>query len=303
MSGLDGLWKKFIQGLEQRRHVHISRATVHDYRHESGFHHFIGTRSCPDRGFHVKCDAPLALRSHGQSDIDQLLLLDVQRRPCFGVLEKPQKRVGLRGVLFARVLAHVLMLEALDELGIRPALIAGSSMRAIIGALYASGHSGSDIRKFIDKIVFTDVVSWRSALIRKDIPKWIDFIDPELGHGGPIKHEHFIRYLHDAIHVIRFNELKIPLKVVTADFWKRTQIAIDSGELLPAVKASMALPGLFTPVELKGRILVDGGPALPGVRMLDFFCSGYYLPKGETCQAQVEVRACKDSELKINYCI
>lgn len=174
------------------------------------------------------------------------------------------KKIGIAlGAGGAKGLAHVLMLEALDELGINPHMITASSMGAVIGALYASGLSGKEIRQFIGKLVITDKETWPAALFRKDLLKWIDFIDPELGSGGLIDGENFIRYLHTAIHGSRFDELKIPLKVVTADFWERKQVVLESGDLLPAIKASMAIPGLFTPVSLNGRVLVDGGMVNP----------------------------------------
>ena len=181
--------------------------------------------------------------------------------------EKPHshsKRIGIAlGAGGAKGLAHILMLEALDELGIRPHMIAGCSMGAVIGALYASGLSGEDIRQFIGKLVVTGDETWPEALFSKDLVKWIDFIEPELGSGGLIDGENFIRYLHTAIRGSRFNELSIPFKVVAADFWKREQVVIESGSLLPALKASMAIPGLFTPVALNGRVLVDGGTVNP----------------------------------------
>lgn len=174
------------------------------------------------------------------------------------------KKIGIAlGSGGAKGLAHVLMLEALDEMGIRPHMITGSSMGAVIGALYASGMSGNDIRQFIDKLVVNNDEIWTDELYQKDLIKWVDFIEPELGSGGIINGEHFIHYLHDAIKDTDFDELDIPLKVVTADFWKRKQVVLESGELLPAIKASMAIPGLFTPVSINGQVLVDGGMVNP----------------------------------------
>jgi NTE family protein len=174
------------------------------------------------------------------------------------------KKIGIAlGAGGAKGLAHIVILEALDEMGILTHMISGSSMGAIIGALYASGLSGRDIRQFIGNLVITDDETWTEALFHKDLVKWIDFIEPELGHGGLIDGEHFIRYLHTAIRGSHFHELSIPLKVVAADFWKREQVVIESGSLLTALKASMAIPGLFSPVPVEGRVLVDGGTVNP----------------------------------------
>lgn len=179
----------------------------------------------------------------------------------------PRKNVPKIGLALgaggAKGLAHIVMLETLDEMGIPPHVISGSSMGAIIGALYASGLSGKAIRQFIGNLVVTNDESWPEALFRKDLTKWIDFIAPEIGNGGLIDGENFIRYIHKAIRRTDFSDLRIPLKVVAADFWKREQVVIESGALLPALKASMALPGLFIPVQIDDRVLVDGGTVNP----------------------------------------
>jgi len=178
--------------------------------------------------------------------------------------EKSTKKIGIAlGGGGAKALAHIPMLEALDELGVKPHLITGCSMGAVIGALYASGLSGSDIRHFIDNLVATKNESWPEALIHKDILEWIKFIDPELGAGGLIDGENFIQYLHKEIQVKYFSELKIPLRIVAADFWEREQVILDQGKLLPAIKASMTFPGLFVPAKMDGRILMDGGLVNP----------------------------------------
>jgi len=177
---------------------------------------------------------------------------------------KRTKRIGIAlGGGGAKALAHIPMLEALDELGVQPHLITGCSMGAVIGALYASGLSGRDIRNFIDKLVASRNETWPEALMHKDVLEWIKFIDPELGTGGLIDGENFIQYLHQEIQVKHFSELRIPLRIVAADFWKREQVILDQGELLPAIKASMAFPGLFVPVKIGGRVLVDGGLVNP----------------------------------------
>lgn len=177
---------------------------------------------------------------------------------------KDAPRVGLAlGAGGAKGLAHILMLEVFDELGITPCTISGSSMGAVIGALYASGLSGKQIRHFINGPAASDERSWPNSLFRPDVFKWIDFIDPELGSGGLIDGENFIRYLRQKVHTADFDQLAIPLRIVAADFWKREQVILENGPLLPAIQASMALPGLFTPVRLGDRVLVDGGTVNP----------------------------------------
>jgi NTE family protein len=73
----------------------------------------------------------------------------------------------------------------------------------------------------------------------------------------------FIEFLGEILPTTRFGKLQIPLKVVTAELLTGREVVIDSGDLLPALQASMAVPGVFPPVELGGRKLVDGGVANP----------------------------------------
>lgn len=178
---------------------------------------------------------------------------------------RPRKdRVGIAlGGGGAKGLAHIPMLEVLDELGIKPFRIAGTSIGAVVGCLYASGMSGSAIRKLVDDLTVSEQESWLDSLFNEDIGRWIDFIEFRLGEGGLIDSDAFIDYLREKTQVSRFNQLKIPLSVVATDFWERKQVVFDSGDLMTAVKASMAVPGLFNPVVYKDRVLVDGGLVNP----------------------------------------
>lgn len=173
-------------------------------------------------------------------------------------------RIGLAlGGGGARGLAHVMMLEVLEEFGIRPNRIAGSSIGAIIGSMYASGMSARAIREQVDELVTLDPRNWLGAIFSEEIVKWFELIQPALGGGGLVDSEAFINFLRKTLGVSRFEDLEIPLKVVATDFWARRQVVFTKGELFPAVKASMALPGIFEPVTLGGRVYVDGGVTNP----------------------------------------
>jgi len=177
---------------------------------------------------------------------------------------KKEGRIGIAlGGGGARGLAHVLMLEVLDELNIRPHRIAGTSIGAIMGALYASGMPGYEIRKLIDRLTVAEDESWLSSLFEEEIGRWWNIIELQLGRGGLITTSAFAKVLQEELGVTRFNELKIPLMVVATDFWSRKQVVFRKGELLPAIQASMAVPGLFSPVQHKGKVLVDGGLVNP----------------------------------------
>ena len=163
----------------------------------------------------------------------------------------------------AKGLAHVLMLEAIDELGVRPVCIAGTSIGAVIGVLYCSGKSGHEIRESITEMIAREDEPLLERLNQRRIFKWLEFLAPQFDGAGLLKAERFVSFLFDSIQATSFDELAIPLRVVTADFWSREEIILDEGPLQPAVQASMSLPGLFSPVVIGDRVLVDGGAVNP----------------------------------------
>ena len=182
-----------------------------------------------------------------------------------GCAKKPGlPRVGLAlGGGGAKGLAHILMLEALDDLGVRPHIISGTSIGAIIGSLYAAGLSGKEIRALIEQFFVDKKAPGQELFALPKSIRWLDFIDPTLAEGGLLDSSDFIKYMGEVLPTTRFKQLKIPLKVVAAELLTGKQVVIDSGDLLPALKASMAVPGVFAPVKWKDLTLVDGGVANP----------------------------------------
>jgi len=178
--------------------------------------------------------------------------------------DKAKPTIGIAlGAGGANGLAHILMLEVLDEMGVKPQCIAGSSIGAIIGALYAAGMSGKQIRELVEQFIISPDEPLLEKLVSKDALRWVEFIEIDLGSGGILNSEGFIAFLYDTLKPRTFEQLQIPLKVVAADLWRREQVVLQSGELLPAIKASMALPGVFQPVVRNKRVLVDGGTVNP----------------------------------------
>jgi NTE family protein len=189
------------------------------------------------------------------------------RRPVPGSADstassRPTVGIAL-GAGGANGLAHIPMLEALDELSITPHRIAGSSIGAIIGALYASGMSGREIRELVEVFIISPGEGLVEELLNKDALRWVEFIEIELGKGGLLNSEGFISFLYDTLKHDTFEALGIPLKVTAADMWTRSGVVLESGQLLPAIKASMALPGIFQPVVIDNRVLIDGGTVNP----------------------------------------
>ena len=159
-----------------------------------------------------------------------------------------------------RGLAHIPVLETLDDLGIKPCIISGTSMGAIIGALYASGMSGKEIRERIGRILILKEDTWRDIVAKKsELLKLVKAFATEIPRGRFINTQGFFEYLFREIKKRTFEDLEIPLLVVAADYWTADEVVFEKGELLPALQASMAVPGVFAPVSHAGRVLVDGG--------------------------------------------
>jgi len=163
----------------------------------------------------------------------------------------------------ARGLAHLPVLEVFDELGIRPHAISGSSIGAIFGAIYASGISAVDIRRYVDSHLKIKKGEHSWKIEGRNLMQMVKLLDLDFSGTGLIKGENFSHFLYEILETEAFSDLKIPLTVVASDFWDSSEVAFQSGPVLPAVKASMSVPGVFTPVSYQGRVLVDGACVNP----------------------------------------
>jgi NTE family protein len=154
----------------------------------------------------------------------------------------------------ARGLAHVVMLEAFDELGIKPVAIAGTSIGSMIGGLYASGMSGAEIRVFVEELLSTRTEIFRRLAKSSDgLRNLWNFRAPSVVDGVTL-----FEVLLPALRC-DFDSLKIPFSAVAVDFYAMSQVVIEQGPVVPAVAASSALPSILRPVVIGGRVLVDGG--------------------------------------------
>lgn len=170
-------------------------------------------------------------------------------------------RVGLAlGAGGARGFAHIVVLELFDELGVRPAAISGASMGAIVGAAYAAGLSGRELRAYVLGLLRDRAgVMARALQARAARGQWF------AGFGNPvlIDGERFLELFWPRAVPATFEELKIPLKVVATDFFARAPVVFESGPLAVAVAGSMAVPGLVAPVGAGSSALIDGGAVDP----------------------------------------
>jgi NTE family protein len=162
----------------------------------------------------------------------------------------------------AKGLAHIPMLQTLDRFGVRPHAIAGTSIGAIMGTLYAAGISGDRIHEGITDLV-APPRSLQDLFDAKQIFAWLEYFDLDIGRGSLFQIDKFLDELENVIGVSCFEDLAIPLKVVATDFWARDEVIFDHGPIIPAVAASFALPGVFKPVVQEERVLIDGGSVNP----------------------------------------
>jgi len=161
------------------------------------------------------------------------------------------KRIGVAlGAGGAKGLSHIAFLQALDELGVRPAVIAGSSIGAVIGGFYAAGVSGARLEKLVKEIGFRDLY--------KIVLDFSILSNSAIFTGKGVED-----FLSREIPARTFEEVEIPLKVVATNFWDRRPVVFECGNLITAIRASMALPAVFEPVLLNDMVLVDGGAVNP----------------------------------------
>lgn len=173
-------------------------------------------------------------------------------------------KIGLAlGAGGARGLAHIVFLEVFEELGIKPHIIAGTSVGAVVGAVYASGMSAKEIKETVDEIIFTKNIRLWEIYKRSDIIKAFNFIDPRIKTGGLIKGKKLVDFLGEKIKVKNFDELKIPMKIVATDLKTNEMKILETGNLLNAIQASYSIPGLFAPVRFKNTLMIDGGISNP----------------------------------------
>jgi NTE family protein len=162
----------------------------------------------------------------------------------------------------ARGIAHIAVIEALDEMGVRPTAIAGTSIGALIGAAYAAGLSGREIRRFVIALAHnrTDVIR---RLIVARAGTFANLFNIGFGSATLVDAEKFCREFLPERVPEDFDALRIPLIVIASDLYRRQQVALSSGPLKPALAASIALPAVMRPVVIGDRVLVDGGATNP----------------------------------------
>ena len=141
---------------------------------------------------------------------------------------------------FARGIAHVGVLKVLEQENIPVRIICGTSVGALIGACYCSGLSATEMEEVARKTRFTSFARWT------------------LSRCGFASNDRMIEYLSRTLKCNTFEELRIPLGVTATDFNTGESVVFHSGSIIDPVRASCAYPGMFLPIEIGGRHLVDG---------------------------------------------
>ena len=149
----------------------------------------------------------------------------------------------------ARGLAHVGVIQVLEAYGIPIDIIAGTSIGSVVGSLYATGAS-------IDQL--------EEAALSMKKSTTLFLIDPTLPHSGLISGKKIEEMLNDlALEDKTFDDLKIPFAAVATDVESGAEVILNQGKVIDAVRASISIPGIFTPVKYQNYYLVDGGVVDP----------------------------------------
>lgn len=158
-------------------------------------------------------------------------------------------KVGLAlGSGGAKGLSHIAVVEYLESLEIPIHMIAGSSIGAVVGALYCAGTLGK-FKEDILKFTLRDLLS---------------FMDPVVPRSGFIEGKGFLKFMARYIpRGLNIENLRPPLAIVATDYINGTPVIFRSGSILEALRASISIPGVMVPVRYRGTLLVDGGVANP----------------------------------------
>jgi len=173
----------------------------------------------------------------------------------------------------AKGLAHIGALKVIEDSGVQIDYIAGTSMGAIVGALYASGYRANELDSIFRQINFNSLIqddfsrSSKTFYEKEDAERYaislpfdgykISF--PQAISGGQKVYNELVSLLYHVKDVRDFNQLPIPFFCMATDIENGTAIRLDNGYLPEAIMASGTFPSLFEPMELDGKLLIDGG--------------------------------------------
>ena len=158
-------------------------------------------------------------------------------------MSRPRRVALALGSGGARGYAHIGAIEVLEERGFEIVAVAGSSMGALVGGIMAAGRLKA----------FTE---WAVTLKQRDV---LRLVDPKWAAAGAMAADRLINHLNDFVTDVEIEDLPIPYTAVATDITARREVWFQRGPLRSAIRASIAIPGVITPVVVNGRLLADGG--------------------------------------------
>jgi NTE family protein len=157
-------------------------------------------------------------------------------------------RIGLAlGGGAARGFAHVGVIQVLEEAGIRPSLVAGTSAGSLVAAIYASGKNGKQLQRVAETMEEATIADWTLPLFNR----------------GMLRGDALARYVNGQVGSRPIEDLPLPLGIVATDLNTGQSMLFQRGDTGTAVRASSAVPAVFQPVRISGRDYVDGGLVSP----------------------------------------
>lgn len=161
---------------------------------------------------------------------------------------KTPPRIGLAlGGGAARGFAHVGVIQVLEEAGIKPSLVTGTSAGSLVAAIYASGKNGTQLQQVADTMEEAAIADWTLPIFSR----------------GMLRGEALSRYVNAQVRSKLIEEMPIPLGIVATDLNSGNYVLFQKGDTGTAVRASSAVPAVFQPVKISGREYVDGGLVSP----------------------------------------
>ena len=168
--------------------------------------------------------------------------------PAVVVPERRQARIGLAlGGGAARGFAHVGVIQVLEEAGLHPQVVAGTSAGSLVAALYASGKNSQELRRVAETMEEAEITDWMLPILNR----------------GALRGEALARYVNTQVGGRPIEQMKIPLGIVATDLHTGEAVTFRRGNTGSAVRASSAVPAVFQPVRIGEREYVDGGLVAP----------------------------------------
>lgn len=163
----------------------------------------------------------------------------------------PPKKIPKLGLALgggaARGFAHIGVLQVLEEEGIKPSLVVGTSAGSVVASFYASGKTGQQLQWLADTM---------------DETQFTDWANPFSGRGI-LRGEALGKYINSQLNGMKIEDMKLPLGIVATDLRNGDGILFRRGDVATAVRASSAVPSVFEPVQIAGKDFVDGGLVSP----------------------------------------